>query len=72
VGTLGERALTSNELTKIFGAVSTREIGKRLGSSLLRHIYLSSKYGDEVSEKEKDADLMMHSLAMQDGYIKTD
>jgi hypothetical protein len=72
VGTLGERALTSNELTKIFGAVSTREISKRLGSSLLRHIYLSSKYGDEVEEKENDADLMMHSLAMQDGYIKID
>jgi hypothetical protein len=46
--------------------------GKRLGLSLLRHIYLSSKYGDEVAEKAEDADLMMHSLAMQDGYIKED
>ena len=67
------RPLTSNELTKLFGAVSSRFIpGKRLGSSLLRHIYLSSKYGDEVAEKAKDAELLMHSLAMQDGYIKTD
>ena len=67
------RALTSNELTKLFSAVSSRFIpGKRLGSSLLRHIYLSSKYGAEVSEKAKDAELMMHSLPMQDGYIKTD
>jgi hypothetical protein len=72
VGTLGDRALTSNELTKLFGLVSTRILGKRLGSSLLRHIYLSSKYGDEVKEKDKDAELMMHSLGMQDGYIKTD
>ena len=45
VGTLGERALTSNELTKIFGAVSTREIGKRLGSSLLRHIVIYTPRG---------------------------
>ena len=67
------RPLTSNELTKLFGAVSSRFIpGKRLGSSLLRHIYLSSKYAEEVSSKAKDAELMMHSLAMQDGYIKTD
>ena len=67
------RPLTSNELTKLFGAVSSRFIpGKRLGSSLLRHIYLSSKYGDEVAEKQQDAELMMHSLGMQDGYIKTD
>ena len=24
-----------------------------------------------TQEKQKDADLMMHSVAMQDGYIKT-
>ena len=46
------------------------ELDRRLGSSLLRHSYLSHKYGEEADEKEKDADLMMHSVAMQDGYIK--
>ena len=68
------RPLTSNELTKLFGSVSSRFLPgeQHLGSSLLRHIYLSSKYGDEVAEKAKDASLMMHSLAMQDGYIKED
>jgi hypothetical protein len=42
-----------------------------LGSSLLRHSYLSHKYADDAKSKEADADLMMHSVAMQDDYIKT-
>eukprot|EP01051_Picozoa_sp_SAG22_P021289 SAG22_NODE_4645_length_1206_cov_4.360434_1_plen_98_part_00 len=35
--------------------------GKSVGSSLIRHMYLSSKYADTVQEMEKDADLMLHS-----------
>jgi hypothetical protein len=42
-----------------------------LGSSLLRHSYLSHKYADVAEEKKKDADLMMHSVAMAEGYIKS-
>ena len=64
------KPLGSNGTSKAFARIGTRELGRRLGSSLLRHSYLSHKYGEEADEKEKDADLMMHSVAMQDGYIK--
>ena len=64
-------ALGSNGITKSLAKVGLQRLGKRLGSSLLRHSYLSHKYSKTSEEKEKDADLMMHSVAMQDGYIKT-
>jgi len=64
-------ALGSNGITKSLAKVGLQRLGKRLGSSLLRHSYLSHKYSKTTEEKEKDADLMMHSVAMQDGYIKT-
>ena len=64
-------ALGSNGITKSLAKVGLQRLQKRLGSSLLRHSYLSHKYADETQEKQKDADLMMHSVAMQDGYIKT-
>jgi len=37
---------------------------------MLRHIYLSSKYGGLVSEQKEDADAMGHSLGEQKDYIK--
>ena len=64
------KPLGSNGTSKTFARIGMRELGRRLGSSLLRHSYLSHKYGEDAIEKEKDADLMMHSVAMQDGYIK--
>jgi hypothetical protein len=39
---------------------------------MLRHIYLSSKYGDDLKEREKDAKIMGHSLQTQKDYIKND
>jgi hypothetical protein len=65
------QALGSNGITKSLAKVGLQRLQKRLGSSLLRHSYLSHKYSKTTQEKEKDADLMMHSVAMQDGYIKT-
>ena len=64
-------ALGSNGITKSLAKVGLQRLGKRLGSSLLRHSYLSHKYSKTTLEKEKDADLMLHSVATQDGYIKT-
>ena len=64
------KALGSNGITKSLAKVGLQRIQKRLGSSLLRHSYLSHKYANDTQEKQKDADLMMHSVAMQDGYIK--
>lgn len=56
--------------TKLNGRVGQQRLKRSLGSSLLRHSYLSHKYADVNEEKQADADLMGHSQAMQDGYIK--
>ena len=64
--------LSSNGITKLLSRVGRREVGKSLGSSLLRHSYLSHKYADVTDEKKKDAEMMMHSVAMQEEYIKKD
>jgi hypothetical protein len=58
-----------NAITRILNKV----MGKKVGSSLLRHIYLSSKYGDEFREMKEDAEAMGHSVQeAQHTYIKTD
>ena len=63
--------LDSNGITKTLGRVGQREKGKTLGSSILRHSYLSHKYHSVAQEKQKDAALMMHSVETQGDYIKT-
>lgn len=52
---------TTRLLNKLFD-------GKRIGSSMLRHIYLSSKYN--IDEMKTDADAMGHSLMEQKSYMK--
>ena len=42
---------------------------KKVGSSMLRHIYLTAKYGDELTEMEQDAKDMGHSMELQKEYI---
>jgi integrase len=44
---------------------------KKISASMLRHIYLSSKYGDIMKEQQEDSKLMSHSMATQKDYIKT-
>ena len=66
-----EKSLGSNGITKTLARIGLKHVNKRLGSSLLRHSYLSHKYADVAEEKKKDADLMMHSVAMAEGYIKS-
>ena len=44
---------------------------KKISASMLRHIYLSSKYGKVLEEQEKDAVLMSHTTTTQKDYIKT-
>jgi hypothetical protein len=39
---------------------------------MLRHIYLSDKYGDLLKEQKEDAIKMGHSVSMQRDYIKDD
>jgi hypothetical protein len=57
-----------NSITRVLNKV----FGKHIGSSQLRHIYLSDKYGDIQEEQKKDSEMMSHSLGMQKDYIKVD
>ena len=54
----------ANAITRILNKV----FGKKVGSSMLRHIYLSSKY--DISEMKEDATGMGHSLNEQREYLK--
>jgi hypothetical protein len=56
----------TNDITNILNKI----FKKKIGSSMLRHIYLSSKYGDILKEQKEDAEDMGHSIQMQKDYIK--
>lgn len=64
----GTNLNTVNAITRILNRV----FGKKIGSSMLRHAYLSSKYGNTTAEMEKDAEDMGHSVNVQREYIKHD
>jgi integrase len=53
-----------NAITRVLNKV----FGKRVGSSMLRHIFLSTKY--DIKEMEKDANAMGHSIEEQKKYMK--
>lgn len=55
-----------NSITRILNKI----FGRKIGASMLRHSYLSFKYGNLAKEQEKDAKLMSHSVSMQKDYIK--
>jgi hypothetical protein len=55
-----------NAMTRLLGRI----FGRRVGSSLLRHIYLSSKYN--LTEMAETADAMGHSLSTQRAYLRKD
>lgn len=44
--------------------------GKKISSSMLRHIYLSDKYKDVKEEMANDSKAMAHSINQQGDYIK--
>lgn len=63
-----DKPLTNiNSITYIINKI----FNKKIGSSMLRHIYLSGKYGDELKERQKDANMMGHTTDMATDYIKT-
>ncbi len=64
----GSPLTTVNVITRFLNRI----FGKKVGSSMLRHVYLSSKFGDTMKEMEKTADEMGHSTAVQKDYIKYD
>lgn len=62
--------LSSHGITKRLHRITKSRIGKAIGSSMIRHSYLSHKYADVSEEMKKDSDLMGHSLSTQKMYIK--
>ena len=54
-----------NSITRILNKI----FGKKVGSSMLRHIFLSDKY--DITEMETDAAAMGHSVDEQKKYMKT-
>lgn len=57
----------TNSITRILNSV----FKKNISSTMLRHSYLSSKYGNLKEEMEKDAHAMSHSVSTQQGiYVK--
>ena len=55
-----------NAITRLLNKL----FGKRVGSSMLRHSYLSQKYGTVLEEMKQDAQMMAHSDGVQRTYIR--
>ena len=63
----GKDLTSVNSITRILNKV----FNKKIGSSMLRHIYLTSKYGNTVKEMKDDANIMGHSVqTAMNNYIK--
>ncbi len=60
--------LPENGITRILNKI----FKKKVGSSMLRHIYLSSKYGDVLESQKTDSKMMSHNLTTARDYIKID
>lgn len=56
---------TVNSITRILNRI----FGKKIGSSMLRHSYLTSKYGDQKDAMAEDSKAMGHSISQQRDYI---
>lgn len=54
-----------NSITRILNRI----FGKKVGSSMLRHIYLTNKYGDQMDDMIEDASKMAHSHGTQGEYV---
>jgi hypothetical protein len=62
--------LSTTEYSKFLISNFEKHLGKKIGSSTLRKIYLSGKYGGVLQSMVQDADNMCHSLNTQKIYIK--
>lgn len=66
----GTPLTTVNVITRILNKCFD---GKRIGASMLRHAFLTHKYGDMMQELKKDTDAMGTSVEVaKSHYIKTD
>jgi len=62
----GSELPSVNSMTRILNKI----FGKNVGATMLRHIYLSSKY--DVAEMNDDAEKMGHTSGMQHEYMKVE
>jgi hypothetical protein len=57
-----------NAITRVLNKI----FGKAVGSSMLRSIYLTSKYGNIKEEMQEDSKAMSHSVqTQQNNYVKS-
>lgn len=68
VDATGNPLVAVNAITRLLN----KTFGKKVGSSMIRHIYLSDKYKDTVEEMKKDSEAMGHSVSQQRDYIRVD
>lgn len=67
------KPLTRNELSQLLLRTSKKYLDKNISTTMLRKIYLSSKYADVKEEMKKDAQIMGHSVDTQQKiYVKED
>lgn len=66
VGHDGSPLSNTNGVTRLLN----RAFGQRIGATMLRHIYLSDKYAQNVIDRQNDAAAMGHSVETAQGYIK--
>ncbi len=67
------KPLSRNALSQLLLKETKKRMNKSISTTMLRKIYLSSKYGKVKEEMEKDAKVMGHSTEVaQSVYIKKD
>lgn len=62
----GERLTQINAITRAFNKI----FKKPIGASMLRHIFITAKFGKELEEMEDTAEDMGHTIEQQRAYIK--
>ena len=65
-----QEPITANSLSKLINKVFA-STGKKVGASLIRHIYLSERYEANQEQMVADASDMLHSVSVQQNtYVK--
>lgn len=63
----GQHLNKVNSITRILNRI----FGRHVGSSMLRHIFITDKYDGTLQEMKEDANVMGHSVEQQRDYAKT-
>lgn len=64
-----KKPMTANSLSKYMNRVF-EQTGKKIGISLIRHIFISHHFPAQNEEKEEISEKMLHSISMQTNYAK--